>query len=135
LKKAELKNMLKPLVKECIKECLFEEGVLSSVVSEVVKGMGTTVIKEEVAPPVFTKPVRQQPSNNGALKEHKQKLLDAIGKDAYGGVDLFEGTTPAAAPRSPELASPLGDVDSNDPGVDISGIVALGGKNWKAFMG
>ena len=73
MKKAELKNMLKPLVKECIKECLFEEGVLSSVVSEVVKGMGTTVIKEEVAPPVFAKPVRQQPSSNGALKEHKQK--------------------------------------------------------------
>ena len=135
MKKAELKNMLKPLVKECIKECLYEEGILSSVVSEVVRGMGTTVIKEEVAPPAFAMPVRQQPSNNGALKEHKQKLLDAIGKDAYGGIDLFEGTTPASPDRSPELTSPLGDTDPSDPGVDISGIVALGGKKWKAFMG
>tara|TARA_R110002012_G_scaffold205839_1_gene375619 strand:- start:574 stop:966 length:393 start_codon:yes stop_codon:yes gene_type:complete len=130
VKKSELKRLLKPMVKECIKECLYEEGILSSVVSEVVRGMGTTVIKEEVAPPAFAKPAQQQPSKNGVLKEHKQKLLDAIGKDAYGGVDLFEGTTPA-----PELANPLGDPDSSDPGVDISGIVALGGKKWKAFMG
>ena len=123
------------MVKECIKECLYEEGILSSVVSEVVRGMGTTVIKEEVAPPVFAKPTQQQSSNNQALNEHKQKLLDAIGKEAYGGIDLFEGTTPASPDRSPELTSPLGDTDPSDPGVDISGIVALGGKKWKAFMG
>ena len=135
MKKSELKSMLKPLVKECIRECLYEEGILSSVVSEVVKGMGTTIIKEEVKPPAFNKPVRQQANSNEALKEHKQKLLDAIGKDAYGGIDLFEGTTPARNDRSPELSSPLGDTDPSDPGVDISGIVALGSKKWKAFMG
>ena len=135
MKKSELKRLLKPMVKECIKECLYEEGILSSVVSEVVRGMGTNVIKEEVAPPVFAKPVQRQPSKNGVLKEHKQKLLDAIGKDAYGGIDLFEGTTPASPDRSPEMVSPLGDTDPSDPGVDISGIVALGGKKWKAFMG
>ena len=135
MKKSELKSMLKPLVKECIKECLYEEGILSSVVSEVVRGMGTNVIKEEVAPPVFAKSVRQQSSSNETLKEHKQKLLDAIGKEAFGGIDLFEGTTPVSPDRSPELASPLGDTDPSDPGVDISGIVALGGKKWKAFMG
>ena len=135
MKKSELKRLLKPMVKECIKECLYEEGILSSVVSEVVRGMGTTVIKEEVAPPVFAKPAQQQPSKNEALREHKQKLLDAIGKEAYGGIDLFEGTTPASPDRSPELTSPLGDTDPSDPGVDISGIVALGGKKWKAFMG
>ena len=121
------------MVKECIKECLYEGGILSSVVSEVVKGMGQSVIREEVTPHVAPKPTRA-PAQAQSLKEHKKKLLDAIGNDAYGGVDLFEGTTPAPAQRSPELASPLGDVDSDDPGVDISGIVALGGKNWKAFM-
>tara|TARA_R110002020_G_scaffold139703_1_gene310667 strand:- start:2076 stop:2486 length:411 start_codon:yes stop_codon:yes gene_type:complete len=136
LKKSELKNILKPLVKECIKECLYEEGVLSSIVSEVVRGMGTNIIKEEMAPtPRKSNPVRQQPSKSEALREHKQKLLDAIGNDAYGGVDLFEGTTPASPDRSPEMSSPLGDTDPSDPGVDISGIVALGGKKWKAFMG
>jgi hypothetical protein len=143
VKKSELKRLLKPMVKECIKECLYEEGLLSSVVSEVVKGMGTTVIKEEVAPSPRERSMHmglgrrstRSPNNSGALKEHKQKLLDAIGRDAYGGVDIFEGTTPASPDRSPELASPLGDTDPSDPGVDISGIVALGGKKWKAFMG
>ena len=138
MKKAELKRLLKPMIKDCIKECLYEEGILSSIVSEVVKGMGTNVIKEEAQPPAFTPvatPARQKTGGNQALKEHKQKLLDAIGKDAYGGVDIFEGTTPTRTQRSPEASSPLGDTDPADPGVDISGIVALGGKNWKAFMG
>ena len=69
--------------------------------------------------------------------ESKKKLLDAIGKDAYGGIDIFEGTTPAPAQKSPEhaAANPLGDVETGDPGVDISGIVSLGGKNWKALIG
>ena len=138
MKKAELKRLLKPMIKDCIKECLYEEGILSSIVSEVVKGMGANVIKEEAKPPAFTpiaNPTQQKTGGNQALREHKQKLLDAIGKDAYGGIDIFEGTTPARTQRSPEAPSPLGDVDPADPGVDISGIVALGGKNWKAFMG
>ena len=69
------------------------------------------------------------------LKEQRQKLLDAIGKDSYGGVNVFEGVTPSQGQRSPEsmAANPLGDLDPGDAGVDISGIVALGGKKWKAF--
>jgi hypothetical protein len=139
VKKAELKRLLKPMIKDCIKECLYEEGILSSIVSEVVKGMGTNVIKEEAKPPAFASdphnPTQQKTGGNQGLREHKQKLLDAIGKDAYGGVDIFEGTTPTRPQRSPEASSPLGDIEPSDPGVDISGIVALGGKNWKAFIG
>ena len=33
-----------------------------------------------------------------------------------------------------EVALGLGNRDPKDAGVDISGILALGGKNWKAFM-
>ena len=134
MKKSELKNILKPLVKECIKECLYEEGILSSVVAEVAKGLNGNVIREKVEP---VKPVRpvQPVRNNNVLKEQRQKLLDAIGKDSYGGVNIFEGVTPTQGQRSPEsvAANPLGDMDPSDPGVDISGIVALGGKKWKAF--
>ena len=70
-------------------------------------------------------------------RESRKKLLDAIGKESYNGVDLFEGTTPAPAQRSLEsqASSPLGDIAPSDPGVDISGIMSLGGKNWKALMG
>ena len=72
----------------------------------------------------------------GQLKEYRKQLLDEIGKDAYNGIDLFEGTKPAAPEMSArQAASPLGNKDPSDAGVDISGIMALGGKNWKALMG
>jgi len=136
VKKEELKKLLKPMIKECIKECLYEEGILSSVVSEVVKGMGTGLIQEQVkddTPAPTFKMKKPTPAAN-TMNESRKKLLDAIGRDAYGGVDIFEGTTPAPADRSPEMGSPLGNMEPSDPGVDISGIVALGSKKWKAFM-
>lgn len=45
MNKNELKQVLKPLIKECIREVIFEEGALSSVVSEVVKGMGQPIVE------------------------------------------------------------------------------------------
>ena len=42
MKKSELKKVLKPIVKECIQETLLEGGLLSSVISEVAKGLGAT---------------------------------------------------------------------------------------------
>ena len=38
MKKDELKKVLKPLVKQCINEVLLEEGLLSTVIAEVMKG-------------------------------------------------------------------------------------------------
>ena len=142
MKREELKRLIKPIVKECITESLIEEGILSSVVSEVMKGMAPTIM--ESAPVTAPKPVRE---NSRALqeaqerrlqqaKESRKQLLDAIGADSYGGVDLFEGTSPAPAQQSPEMqaASPLGGQTPGDPGVDISGIIGLGGHKWKALM-
>ena len=138
MKRSELKNLIKPLVKECIKECIHEEGVLSGIVSEVVKGMGASpVIREQAEPVKAAEPMFRVPSEKKSdnLSEQRRRLADAIGNNSYGGVDIFEGVTPMNAPRSPEQSagSPLGDVDPSDPGIDISGIVALGGKKWKAF--
>ena len=80
--------------------------------------------------------VHMETKRKEQLKEYKQQLLDQIGNDAYGGVDLFEGTKPSAPELSAtQAASPLANKDPSDAGVDISGIVALGGKNWKALMG
>jgi len=143
MKREELKRLIKPLVKECITESLIEEGILSSVVSEVMKGMAPTLMESAPAPapiPVRDNSIALQETQERRLqqaKESRKKLLDAIGNDSYGGVDLFEGTTPAPAQQSPErqAASPLGNVASGDSGVDISGIMALGGKNWKALIG
>ena len=92
MKKSELKKLIKPLVKECINEVLLEEGLLSNVVSEVAKGMqGQTIVSEAAPAP---KPVVENKQKKQAALAQRKRLMDAIGNDAYNGVDLFEGTTP-----------------------------------------
>tara|TARA_Y100000114_G_scaffold154098_1_gene175397 strand:+ start:632 stop:1033 length:402 start_codon:yes stop_codon:yes gene_type:complete len=117
MKRNELKKILKPLIKECIKEVLFEEdGALSHIIKEVAIGISDKqTITESVS--------YQAPPPKRDLNQHKKKLLDAIGKDAYNGINLFEGTTPAPAPISNGATQgPLSGVASNDPGVNISNL-------------
>ena len=140
MKKSELKALLKPMIKECIKEVIFEEGVLSNIVSEVAHGLGRPTLVEarqpapEPAASVNTSHRKQQV----ALEESREKLLSAINRDAYGGVNVFEGTTPLSSGGSvdsgPKTQGPLSDIDPNDPGVDISNIVGLAGNRWSAHM-
>ena len=141
MKRSELKNIIKPLVKECITESLLEEGLLSNVISEVMKGMSPVIMESApVADPTAgVQKAAMREAQEAKLKQAKQdrkKLLDAIGSDAFGGVDLFEGTSPAPAQKSPEsqAASPLGGVAPGDPGVDISGILGIGGHKWKSLI-
>ena len=93
---------MKPLIKECIKEVILEEGILSNVVSEVVKGLGAPRIVEAKAAPVQQQSSiedmqRAAEQKRAQLNEQKNKLLSAIDKNAYGGIDLFEGTEPLSA--------------------------------------
>ena len=109
MKKSDLKQLIKPLVKECIHEVLLEEGLLSNVVAEVAKGMqGNLVVETRKQQPeqMFNENMqmkRKTDESRQKLKEHRKKLLDAVGTDAYNGVNLFEGTealTTAAKPAS-----------------------------------
>ena len=126
MKTNELKKVLKPLIKQCIKEVIFEEGVLSGIISEVVKGVDTApVIREQ-------KQVSRPKSDNGLakkrLQEQRKKMMQAIGKDAYNGVDLFEGVEPA---RESNQQSPLANIAPGDAGVDIS---QLFNSNWSKMI-
>ena len=140
MKKSELKSLLKPMIKECIKEVIFEEGVLSNIVSEVVSGMGRPTLVES-APPQPTqnedRKARLQ-EQRAAAQRQKSDLLAAINQDAYGGVDIFEGTAPLSSAGSiengPTPQGPLSAVDPSDPGVDISGILGMAGNRWSAHM-
>ena len=134
MKKNELKNMLKPLIKECVKEVIFEEGALSTIISEVMKGTsGSERIVETKQP---KQDFARQERMMQEAKQRKRKLLDSIGKDAYNGVNLFEGTTPAPAPRSGQGQGPLDSVAPNDPGVDISNIFSgHSAKIWQKLSG
>ena len=78
---------------------------------------------------------RKSREANKKLREHRRKLLDSIGSDAYNGVDLFEGTEPLRNTGSPGQAHKsdiLGD-DPSDAGVDISSIMGNAGKIWQAI--
>jgi len=128
MKKSELKAIIKPLVKECINDLLIEEGLLSKVISEVVSGLGTreAIVEQKVEKNDNSEEVKRK------LQETKNKLRSAIGKDAYGGINVFEGTQPltkgGSPDSSPSPSSPLANMDPSDPGVDISGLM---NKNWR----
>ena len=143
MKKSQLKAVIKPIVKECINEVLLEQGLLSNIIAEVVKGVQ----------PIHTQPPTPTPNKQlifqqqqleeqrqeleyqkqQQLKEQKRKLLDAAGF----GTDIFAGTEPITGGITTESKDPstgqggaLAGVDPNDAGVDITGIMALGGRNW-----
>ena len=119
MNKNELKEVLKPLIKECIKEVIFEEdGALSHIIKEVAGGI---TAKQQITE---TKKLPSNPKTNNSvrLNQTKKQLLDAIGKDAYGGINIFEGTTPAPAASMGQTEGPLSGQDPSDPGVDISNL-------------
>jgi hypothetical protein len=140
MKKEQLKKILRPLIKECVKEVIFEEGTLSTIISEVVKGTSSQVVVENNPTPVVNEQQAQMrlEAQQRQLQEQRKKMLDAIGRDAYNGVDLFEGTTPINERRSsttsPQGSRPLDGVDPRDPGVDITALGVSSGI-WKKLAG
>jgi hypothetical protein len=78
---------------------------------------------------------RKSREANKKLQEHRKKLLDSIGHDAYNGVDLFEGTEPLSNSSTSGAASGsdvLSD-NPNDAGVDISSLLGQASKVWQAI--
>jgi hypothetical protein len=131
MKKDELKKVLKPLIKECIREVIFEDGTLSTIITEVVKGTSQTTIPAKKPPTQ----IRQDNRKLEEIKRKRKKMLDAIGKDAYNGVDLFEGTTPMKKGGTQDHG-PLRDMDPRDPGVDISDLFSpTSSAIWKKLSG
>jgi hypothetical protein len=140
MKKNDLKRMLKPLIKECVKEMILEEGLLTNIVSEVAAGMQGNLVTETIQPRpkrehiLDDRPKIKRKSNEARekLKEHRQRLMDSIGQDAYGGVDLFEGTEPMKQQGAPRA----GAVDLGDPqdsGVNLDSILGNASHIWKAM--
>ena len=124
MKTNELKKVLKPLIKQCIKEVIFEEGVLSGIISEVMKGVNA-------APVIREQKVATKPTNGVAkkqLQEQRKRMLDAVGRNSFNGIDIFEGTAPIAESNQ---QSPLANVDAGDPGVDIG---SLFNSNWSKLI-
>ena len=72
MKKSEFKKLVKPIIKECISEVLLEEGLLSNVISEVVKGLNVGQIVE--AKPAVSEQAREEQVNLEFQKEQATRL-------------------------------------------------------------
>ena len=135
MNKADLKKIIKPVVKECIHEVLLEEGLLSNVVAEVAKGMRGNLVVEASSPAPGRRPRSTHPQDTRKkIDAHRTKLMSAIDKDAYNGVNLFEGTEPMT--RHESSTPKAGAVDLGNPhdaGVDISSLVGGANQIWKAM--
>ena len=137
MKKQELKKLLKPLIKECIKEVILEEGILSGIVSEVVQGMSSASL--------VTESLRPSPDTDAQRTAIRNKMREAIvphsyeeAKKKFQKPELFEGTEPLSGggkvSSGPQAQGPLSNIDANDPGVDISGIMGIAGGRWAAHL-
>ena len=134
MKSLSSKSELKSLVKECVREVLFEEGIVSDLVSEIAAGFVKANLLETRSPQPRQASVtervierkREPVVERQSFVENKNKVSQTL-KKMYGGVDLFEGTTPAPAPAQASGAarSPLSGVDPNDSGVDITNIPGM----------
>ena len=139
MKKSDLKRAIKPLVKECIHEVLIEEGLLSSVVAEVAKGLSASPIVEKrtrTKPKPPPQDDREMQRRNEDIKrkmqDHRKKLLEAVSQDAYNGVDLFEGTSPISGYESSPPSQGAPDLgDPKNAGVDISSLTSDASQIWK----
>ncbi len=141
MKRSQLRQIIKPIVEECLHEAIINSGILTKVISEVVKGVNSGIIKESHPPRPIPRPEdtgRKQEIQKQQLRETKARMMDAIGRGAYGDVNLFEGTEPLSQggiPNQPAApTSPLGQTDPRDSGVDISAIMNVAGKRWKNLI-
>ena len=133
MNKNELKKVLKPLIKECIKEVMFEDGTLSSIIAEVMRGTQQAPTQPIVEQRQYQKPQARLETDEEAkarLAAKRKTLMDSIGKGAYNGVNLFEGTTPAPAPSTGGGQGALDGVAPSDPGVDISKLMNKTSAIW-----
>ena len=69
---------------------------------------------------------------SNVVSEVAKGLNNAIGNDAYNGVNLFEGTTPAPAQQE-QTAGSVDMGDPNDAGVDIGSILGHSSKIWESM--
>jgi hypothetical protein len=134
-----LKQALKPVVKELIYECLITEGILSSVVTEVMKGARVAPIvesKQQTQPQSAKQITKPRLETDDEAAARKKKLQEALGSKL--GINVFEGTTPLpsggiqgdSSPTQAAAGNPLSGLDPNDSGVDISGLLKLTG-GWR----
>tara|TARA_Y100001938_G_scaffold25176_1_gene33396 strand:- start:664 stop:1083 length:420 start_codon:yes stop_codon:yes gene_type:complete len=132
------KKELKKFIKECVKEVIFEDGIVSDLVSEIAAGfVKANLLESRAVEPKKTMTERvverskEPPKERESYRQNKKRMTESLNK-MFGGVDVFEGTTPAPAPVSRGGKGALSGVQPGDKGVDISNIPGM--NNWKHLI-
>lgn len=141
MKKNELKELINPIVKECVNEniqaILLESGLLSQVISEVVKGLKPTLTENRVETRSAPKQIdesfeREENRMQEIMRRSKERKTAPIQQNnellnsrmAFKGINIFEGIkdTIPEEPVSAGPGNPMSGIAPDDPGVDISGL-------------
>ena len=133
MKKTELKKALKPLIKEAVREVILEEGMLSSIVTEVARGLSSQrLVAEGVTVAPSAEPSQDDLEEKARRMEaQRQEKIRRLNESSKLG-DVFKGTKEIVTESG---QGALAGVATGDKGVDISGIEALASGKWKALMG
>jgi len=137
------KKELKKIIKECMKEVIFEDGVLSTIIKEVMSVHFSSsitsqrIVTEQVKPNEKEEEITKKTvKKNSRLDEMRKHLNDSIGKGAYGGVDIFSNVEPLSdsgiVSESSKLtpSNPMSGIDPRDPGVNIESLFGNSKEKW-----
>ncbi len=122
---AEFKKILKPLIKETVKEVILEEGVLSGIVTEVVRGMSSNIVVESA------KPSKQVDLEEKYERDRQERIRRLNETTKINKTNVFKDTQQIE--ESPQRG-PLSGTDPSDKGVDISGILNIVDDKWKRMI-
>lgn len=134
MKKSELKELINPIVKECVNEniqaILLDSGLLSQIISEVVKGFQPVLVENKTS--ITQKAVDRDSDEymRELLKKSKDKKITSIDKElinnraSFRGINIFEGIKEPIPdePVSNGPGSAMYGIAPDDEGVDISGL-------------
>jgi len=126
MKPSEFKKILKPLIKQTIKEVILEEGILSSIVSEVARGLQGNLVVESSGKSL--KDMKREEENEKKRQERIRKLNES----SRVNTDIFSGTQ--AIPENNSTSGPLAGISASDAGVDITNIEKLANGKWKRLI-
>ena len=129
MKAEEFKNILKPLIEKTVREVLLQEGVLSKVVSEVARGLNSTLVSEDknLASLSSEEDKREKQELYEQARQEKIKKLNERAK-----INVFENV--ASIPET-NSSSPLSGIPAGDSGVDITAIQKIANGKWKRLIG
>jgi hypothetical protein len=126
MKTSEFKKILKPLIRQAVKEVILEEGMLSNIVAEVVRGVGSDIVLEARAPTKSKTDLEAEEKYEKQRQERIRRLNEST--------RLPEGVFENTAPMQESQHGPLAGQSSDDAGVDISGILGLANNKWEKLI-